>query len=584
LVAEWFLRVDPLRAQLRAAAQGVEWLPAHEGKRMDDWLLNMRDWCVSRKRYFGLPLPFYPCACGQLQVVGSKAELRERAVLPALVDALPELHRPFLDEVKLRCQCGREVARVLEVGDVWLDAGVVPLSTLGFENPERVAGGLGDGAAKGLTTADLPDHADFERWFPADFVCEMREQTRLWFYATLFVSVLMTGRAPYRRVLAYERVNDEEGKKMSKTGKHIPLEQIFERQGADALRFLYCSQRLTQPLALGDQALQEARGTLNLAWNTASFLAGYAELAGFAPVLSELEQPSNSAHPLDRWLTARSEQVTAAVSQALDDFDAATAARELAAYLDELSTFYLRASRERLKGGGREGAVTLWQALVRLTVLLSPFTPFLAESLWQRLVKAPCPEAEDSVFLVPWPQAASWDLEPLSEARSVRRALEAGRSARQAAGHRLRQPLTSACLSLDKQTLARYQEVLKAELNVQALSVLDDSDEPKEGWSLAESQDVRALVDVRLSPALVRLGERADARAAVQQARKQAGLRVGEPAELLVGREHPLAAPLARLDTRERHELGLVAVSPASGPDLRAEPVSRPRSSASPLA
>src|SRR5690242_7756045 len=167
---------------------------------MDDWLRNMGDWNISRKRYFGLPLPFYPCGCGHLNVVGSKAELLERATAP--VDDLPELHRPWIDEVAIRCEsCGGETRRIPEVGDAWLDAGIVPLSTLGWQNDTWVPGGYGNGAAEGLTGADLPDNAYWERWFPGDWVSEMREQIRLWFYSISFMSMTLLGRLPYRAVL-----------------------------------------------------------------------------------------------------------------------------------------------------------------------------------------------------------------------------------------------------------------------------------------------------------------------------------------------------------------------------------------------
>ena len=160
------------------------------GKRMDDWLRNMGDWNISRRRYYGLPLPFYPCACGHLNVIGSRAELEERAL--GGLDQLEELRRPWIDAVPIRCErAASRCTRVEEVGDVWLDAGIVPFSTLGWENPEYVPEGYATGAAKGLTTADLPDHATWEQWFPADWVSEMREQIRLWFYSQL----LHVGRA-----------------------------------------------------------------------------------------------------------------------------------------------------------------------------------------------------------------------------------------------------------------------------------------------------------------------------------------------------------------------------------------------------
>src|SRR6266550_6220104 len=190
VVDDWFIGCDELRQPLLDANNEVAWTPPQYKKRMDDWLRNMADWNISRKRYFGLPLPFYPCHCGHLNVIGSLAELKERAT--SGLEQLQELHRPWIDEVPIRCEsCGEEVRRIREVGDAWLDAGIVPLSTLGWQNAERIEHGYGTGAAKGLTGADLPDHSYWELWFPADWISESREQIRLWFYSISFMSMTL---------------------------------------------------------------------------------------------------------------------------------------------------------------------------------------------------------------------------------------------------------------------------------------------------------------------------------------------------------------------------------------------------------
>ncbi|MGI8421357.1 MAG: class I tRNA ligase family protein, partial [Gaiellaceae bacterium] len=209
IVDEWFIAADEIRQPMLDANATVEWTPAFYSKRMDDWLRNMEDWNISRKRYFGLPLPFYPCDdCDTVTVIGSRAELEERAV--AGLDQLQELHRPWIDQVTISCKdCGKELHRVPEVGDAWLDAGIVPFSTLGWENPIFVPGGHANGAAEGLSGADLPDHAYWERCYPAAWVSEMREQIRLWFHSQLFMSVALIGRAPYKQILTYEKLRDE---------------------------------------------------------------------------------------------------------------------------------------------------------------------------------------------------------------------------------------------------------------------------------------------------------------------------------------------------------------------------------------
>jgi isoleucyl-tRNA synthetase len=246
VVEDWYIAVDELRPQLLEANATVQWTPEYMGKRMDDWLRNMGDWNISRRRYFGLPLPFYPCSCGHLNVIGSMRELEERATHG--LDQLEELHRPWIDAVTVRCEvCGNDVSRVPEVGDVWLDAGIVPFSTLGWQNPESVPQGYATGASKDLSTADLPDHSHWEKWFPADWVSEMREQIRLWFYSQLFMSVALTGRAPFREVLGYEKMLDEHGREMHGSwGNLIEAEDAFARMGADVMRWQFCAQPPTK--------------------------------------------------------------------------------------------------------------------------------------------------------------------------------------------------------------------------------------------------------------------------------------------------------------------------------------------------
>ncbi|MDQ3876694.1 MAG: class I tRNA ligase family protein, partial [Actinomycetota bacterium] len=238
VVDDWFISAEEIRRPMLEANATVRWTPEFYSKRMDDWLRNMGDWNISRKRYFGLPLPFYPCeSCAHLTVIGSLAELRERATDG--LDGLRELHRPWIDGVVIRCErCGADgLRRIPEVGDAWLDAGIVPFSTLGWQNREWVDGGYATGASEGLSGADLPDHAYWEQWFPADWVSESREQIRLWFYSMLFMSVTLDGRAPYRQVLAYERVRDATGREMHKSwGNAIEANEALERMGADVMR------------------------------------------------------------------------------------------------------------------------------------------------------------------------------------------------------------------------------------------------------------------------------------------------------------------------------------------------------------
>ncbi len=279
VVDDWFISAEEIRQPMLDANATVEWTPTFYSKRMDDWLRNMGDWNISRKRYFGLPLPIYPCACGHLTVIGSRAELEQRAVRG--LDGLRELHRPWIDDVVIACdECGEEVTRIPEVGDAWLDAGIVPLSTLGWDNETgAVPGGYGTGAAEGLTTADLPDHAYWEKWFPADWVSEMREQIRLWFYAISFMSVTLVGRSPYRRVLTFEKLLDETGREMHRSwGNAISADEALDRMGADVMRWLFCEQVPSQNMRFGYGLAHETKRRLLTFWNCAKFFVDYANI------------------------------------------------------------------------------------------------------------------------------------------------------------------------------------------------------------------------------------------------------------------------------------------------------------------
>ncbi len=450
---DWFLSVDQIREPMREANRSVEWTPAYMGSRMDDWLVNMSDWNISRRRYYGLPLPFYPCACGHLNVIGSRADLAERATDPATIDRLVELRRPWIDAVTIRCAaCDREVSRITEVGDVWLDAGIVPFSTLGWENPTWQPEGYATGAARGLTTADLPDHGYWEEWFPADWVSEMREQIRLWFYSQLFMSVTLTGRAPYRKVLGYERMLDEHGREMHGSwGNAITADEAFAQMGADVMRWQYCQQPPNQNLLFGFGPGKEIQRKLLTLWNCLAFFVGYANTSGFTPDFADLEASVTPAEPgsepwpgmavLDRWLVARTARLVADATAGYEQYLTVNVLRAFETYLDDLSNWYIRRSRRRFWNSDTAALRTLWTGLVQAVRMIAPVTPFLAERMWQILVVAACPGAPESAFLAGWPQAGQIDDRLVADVAAVRRVIDLGRSARHQAKLKVRQPL-----------------------------------------------------------------------------------------------------------------------------------------------
>jgi isoleucyl-tRNA synthetase len=431
---DWLIRADEIRQPMLDANATVQWTPDFYSKRMDDWLRNMDDWNISRRRYFGLPLPFYPCeSCGKLTVVGSLDELRERAT--GGLEQLQELHRPWIDEVTIRCDCGAELRRVQEVGDAWLDAGIVPFSTLGWQNPEWKEHGYATGAAAGLTGADLPDHAYWEKWFPAHWVSEMREQIRLWFYSQCFMSVTLTGKSPYTSVLTYEKLLDEHGREMHRSwGNSIDAAEALQNIGADVIRFMFSEHVPSQNLKFGYAPAAEIKRRLLTYWNSVKFFVDYANVEGFRPG----PDAPGELQPLDRWLLERTEQLVAEITDAYDRYWTPGVIRAFDSFVDDLSNWYIRRSRRRFWNSDQVALWTLWQALVRSVQVIGPVMPFLADFLWRRLR---ADDAPDSVFLEPWPGARERDEALLEEVAEVRRVVELGRQARGDAGVKLRQPL-----------------------------------------------------------------------------------------------------------------------------------------------
>src|SRR5579883_3040365 len=461
LVDEWFISAQEIRPQHIAAARTVEWIPDWAGKRMEDWLNNMGDWCISRKRYWGLPLPFYICQCGEMTVVGSLDELKQLAVTG--LDQLAELHRPWIDAVQIRCpKCGSVASRVPDVGDCWLDAGIVPFSTLGY----------------------LTDRQYWEKWFPADLVLEMREQIRLWFYSMLFMSVTLVGKAPYKRVFVYEKVYDEFGRPMHKSaGNAISFSEAVDRMGADVMRWIYCGQNPESNLNFGYGLADETRRKLLTLWNVYSFFVTYANIDQFDP--TKVNVPVDMRTALDRWILARLQEVTASANQAIGGYTPIEAIRRFEEFFDDLSNWYLRRSRRRFWKSEADldksaAYLTLYETLIQLSKLLAPVVPFLSEELYQNLVRSVDANAPVSVHLSRYPQAqeALLDEALLAEMALLREVVELGRAARNKAGLKVRQPLAELLVKLpdsaDQAAVARLVGQIQDELNVKNVRFVDN--------------------------------------------------------------------------------------------------------------
>jgi isoleucyl-tRNA synthetase len=580
LTDDWFLSVDELRPKLLEANATIEWTPAYMGLRMADWLRNMGDWNISRRRYFGLPLPFYRCeACAHLTVVGSKAELAERAV--SGMDQLEELHRPWIDDVVISCEaCGEQVRRIPEVGDVWLDAGIVPFSTLGWKNPTFVENGYATGASAGISGADLPDHAYWEEWFPADWVSEMREQIRLWFYSQLFMSVALVGEAPFRKVLGYEKMLDERGREMHGSwGNMIQAEDAFARMGADVIRWQCASWPPDRNLLFGFGPAYEVQRRFLTLWNSAKFLVDYANIAGWKPAWDDLQRgPDGALQPLDRWLVARTDALVADATAGYESWLTPTVVRAFESFVDDVSNWYIRRSRRRFWDGDPVALSCLWYALLQGMRVVAPVMPFLADHLW-RVLTAPVEEAPESVHLAGWPEPGAPDSALLAEVAELRRVVELGRQARSSAGVKLRQPLRALVVAGADRAETHVDEIAEelrvkdvtfgdvdaSELRVKpnlpvlgpklgrelatvraALEAGDFEELPgggfrvaghdlgpeevlverhgKEGWAVAASDGVTVALDLALDEELEREGRVYELVHAVNTMRKEAGL------------------------------------------------------------
>jgi isoleucyl-tRNA synthetase len=428
---------------------------------MNDWLTNMGDWNISRKRYYGMPLPFYPCSCGHITVVGSKDELREKAVDPAQVDALPELHRPWVDEVKIKCpHCGKEVSRVSDIGDVWLDAGIVPFSTLGY----------------------FTDREAWEKNFPAEWVTEMHEQVRLWFYSMLFMSTVLVGKAPYERVVTNGMVVAEDGSKFSKTGFMIKFDEAAEKIGADTVRYLYASAPNTNDVRFGYNLGDEARRKMLGFWNIYTFFDTYAQLD--KPNFAEYKVDFAKLTPMDKWLVVRTNDFLKKATANMDEYKSFALIKDFEVFVDDISNWYIRANRRRFwKTEDQQDKMvaywTLFNALKVCVQTMAPIMPFMTEYIWQNLIKKCDSTVAESVHLSDWPTVVEGieDDGIIEQTALVRDVIATAMRLRNEQQIKVRQPLAKlfVCCDADKaDKIKTFEKNILDELNIKAVEYIGD--------------------------------------------------------------------------------------------------------------
>ena len=456
----WYIKMTDVKDQLIRNNNTVKWYPESIGKgRFGDWLENVQDWAVSRNRYWGTPLNIWECECGHRHAIGSIAELRE---LSSNCPEDIELHRPYVDQVTIPCpHCGKEMHRVPEVIDCWFDSGSMPFAQhhYPFENKEL-----------------------FESQFPADFISEAVDQTRGWFYSLLAISTLLFDKAPFKNVLVQGLVQDENGQKMSKSkGNAVDPMEALQKFGADPLRwYFYTNSAPWLPSRFHEKAVIEGQKKFfSTLWNTYAFYVLYANIDSFDPTQYQLDQCALTV--MDRWLLSRLNTAVQAVDENLSAYKVPEACRALQDFVDEMSNWYVRRSRERYWAQGvtddkTAAYMTLYTALVTTAKMAAPMAPFMSEDIYRNLVCSVDKAAPESVHLCAWPQyeAARVDKKLEADMDEVLRIVTQGRAARNLCGRKNRQPLQALYTDADAGLGELYQDIIKQELNVKELHFLSD--------------------------------------------------------------------------------------------------------------
>ena len=522
LVDEWFIsmgesydkpreqltaeeKARSLRYQIMDVVDQIKWIPEFGYSREMDWLRNMHDWMISKKRYWGLALPIWTCEkCGHYEVIGDEVELQERTITGWDEFAGHTPHRPYIDAVKLECpKCRATLSRIPDVGNPWLDAGIVPFSTLRYRS----------------------DHDYWRSWYPAHWISEsFPGQFRNWFYSLLAMATVVDSSPPFLQNFGYATLLAEDGRPMHKSwGNSIEFNEAADKIGVDVMRWLYCAHKPENDLLFGYTRGDETRRHFLIPlWNVYTFLATYARLDGWEPALTPPAPLSHSlgegvggegfdpAYPegatphsdnlLDRWILARLNQVVLSVTEALENSDTLSATLALEALLADLSNWHVRRSRRRFWKSEHDtdkntAYATLYHVMVKLTKLLAPFIPFATEAMYQNLVRSVCPDAYESVHHTAWPQVdtAVIDEGLLDQMALARQIASLGLSARNAAGLKVRQPLAAVLVYAGgKRNLTpELVDIVMDELNVKSFEFVDHAGE---------------LVTYRLLPDNKRLG------------------------------------------------------------------------------
>ena len=457
----WFIKMTAVRDDLVRNNNTINWIPESIGKgRFGNWIENVQDWGISRNRYWGTPLNIWQCDCGCMQSIGSRQELFEKSGDEKAKTV--ELHRPYIDEITMPCpECGGTMKRVPEVIDCWFDSGAMPFAQhhYPFENKDI-----------------------FEKQFPADFISEAVDQTRGWFYSLLAESTLLFNKAPYKNVIVLGHVQDENGQKMSKSkGNAVDPFEALEKYGADAIRwYFYINSAPWLPNRFHGKAVEEGqRKFMGTLWNTYAFYILYAEIDQFDPTKYELDYDKLSV--MDKWLLSKLNSMVKTVDDSLANYKIPEAARALDDFVDEMSNWYVRRSRERFwaKGMPQEkinAYMTLYTALETLIKAAAPMIPFMTEDIYQNLVRSVDPTAKESIHLCDFPEVneAYIDTELEENMERVLKVVVLGRACRNKSNIKNRQPIGKMFVKADFELSDFFKEIIADELNIKEVEFTDD--------------------------------------------------------------------------------------------------------------
>lgn len=504
VVDEWYIAIDPVRQDMKKVAKKIDWIPEFGLKRELDWLENMHDWLISKSRYWGLALPIWECKkCGEFEVIGGKDELEKRAVEGWDKFEGQSPHRPYVDEVKIECKkCGGVASRIPDVGNPWLDAGIVAYSTISKDNKAA------NPKEEGGKPLYLADKNEWEKWFPADFITEsFPGQFKNWFYALIAMSTVLEEREPFKTVLGFGTLLGEDGRPMHKSwGNAVEFNEGADKIGVDVMRWMYTRQNPADNLLFGYKVGDETRRRFHLKlWNVYNYFVTYANLDGWMP--GKREEAKNV---LDNWILSRLKETVDAVTDCLEGYDAFKATGKLEGFVNDLSNWYIRRSRGRTgvsvdASKDKEAFYqTTYSVLTTLAKLLAPFIPFMTEAMYKNLTK------EESVHLADWPKVklnVKKDL--LEDMAKIREIAERAHAQRKKEGIPVRQPL-----ALLKTSVAKLDEELESVL-------MEEVNVKKVRWGSGKKP---ADLDTKVTPELEEEAKTRNLIRKIQKERKKMGV------------------------------------------------------------